>query len=79
MAMLSLQGRFHGSPAQMPVWARSSVMDNLANIPFMPPMGQRWRHHSRRSKKKEHAMAPAPQSCRHEAGYTECKLYLDAC
>ena len=41
------------------MWARSSVMESLANMPFMPPMGHRWRHHSRRSKNQEHAMAPA--------------------
>ena len=47
------------SPAQMPLRARSSVMDSFANMPFMPPMGHRWRHHSRRSKTNEHAIAPA--------------------
>ena len=28
----------------------------------MPPMGHRWRHHSRRSKKYEHTIAPAWKS-----------------
>ena len=27
--------------------------------PFMPPIGHRWRHHSRRSKNHEHNIAPA--------------------
>lgn len=43
----------------MPVWARNSVIESLANMPFMPPMGHRWRHHSRRSKNHEQNMAPA--------------------
>ena len=29
-------------------------MESLANMPFMPPMGHRWRHHSRRSKNLRH-------------------------
>ena len=28
-------------------------------LPFMPPIGHRWRHHSRRSKNHEHSIAPA--------------------
>lgn len=47
------------APEQTPGCARSSVMDSLANMPFIPPMGHRWRHHSRRSKNHEHTIAPA--------------------
>ena len=34
----------------------------MANRLFIPPMGHRWRHHSRRSKSAEQTTAPAVMS-----------------
>lgn len=60
MSRLHLDEEWEKStPEQTPGWARSSVMESLANMPFMPPMGHKWRHQSRRSKNHEHTIAPS--------------------
>jgi hypothetical protein len=48
----------HILPEQTPCRARTSVMDILANRPFMPPIGHRCRHQIRRSKMAEQMTAP---------------------